>query len=130
MSSLKFQIDAALAHRIFDERFGGIANFAEEWADSGKSGTVRVGSYASNAFGLYDTIGNVREWVEDCQQTAYSGIPADGSANIDSLGCEDRRTRGGAWQDLDLFVQSRGGRGSGLPSRRNNLTGFRIARAL
>lgn len=37
MSSLKFQIDAALAHRIFDERFGGIANFAEEWADSGKS---------------------------------------------------------------------------------------------
>lgn len=38
MSSLKIQIDAALAHRIFDERFGGIANFADEWADRTREG--------------------------------------------------------------------------------------------
>lgn len=38
MSSLKFQIDSVLAHRIFDERFGGIANFADEWAAQASGG--------------------------------------------------------------------------------------------
>ena len=28
--------------------------------------TARVGSYRPNAYGIYDTIGNVREWVADC----------------------------------------------------------------
>lgn len=38
VSNLKFQVDAELVHRIFEERYGGIANFAEEWANTSAAG--------------------------------------------------------------------------------------------
>jgi formylglycine-generating enzyme required for sulfatase activity len=40
-----------------------------------------VGSFAPNRFGLYNTVGNVWEWVEDCVHEDYTGAPpVDGSA--------------------------------------------------
>ena len=42
--------------------------------------TTVVGMYAPNAFGLYDMLGNVGEFVEDCQHLDYEGAPADGTA--------------------------------------------------
>jgi formylglycine-generating enzyme required for sulfatase activity len=42
--------------------------------------TTVVGMYASNAFGLYDMLGNVGEFVEDCQHLNYEGAPSDGTA--------------------------------------------------
>ena len=42
--------------------------------------TAPVGSFAPNAFGLYDMHGNVWEWVEDCFHDNYNGAPEDGSA--------------------------------------------------
>ena len=47
--------------------------------DQAESTTV-VGMYAANRFGLYDMLGNVGEFVEDCQHKDYEGAPADGSA--------------------------------------------------
>ena len=38
------------------------------------------GMYQPNAFGLYDTIGNVGEIVMDCEHADYQGAPKDGSA--------------------------------------------------
>lgn len=35
-----------------------------------------VGSYDPNAFGLYDTAGNVSEWVADCWHDSHAGRPA------------------------------------------------------
>lgn len=39
-----------------------------------------VGSFAPNAFGLYDMLGNVSEWTQDCWNNRYAGAPSDGSA--------------------------------------------------
>lgn len=42
--------------------------------------TAPVGSFQPNPFGLYDTAGNVWEWVQDCWHENYEGAPKDGTA--------------------------------------------------
>ena len=65
----------------------------------GYSETAPVGSFTPNAFGLYDTLGNVWEWTLDCWNERYSGAPVDGSAWA-SGDCTDRVSRGGSWQNV------------------------------
>ncbi|MBN8446988.1 MAG: formylglycine-generating enzyme family protein [Gammaproteobacteria bacterium] len=72
------------------------AKCPERRVDDSLKGTMPVGSYGSNAFGLYDTHGNVSEWTLDCWTDDYSNSPNDGTANY-SGDCEVRITRGGSW---------------------------------
>ena len=58
--------------------------------------TAPVGSFPSNKFGLYDTAGNVWEWVEDCWHDNYQGAPTDGSV-WPGGDCGRRVLRGGSW---------------------------------
>ncbi len=65
-----------------------------------------VGSFPPNAFGVYDTHGNMDEWVEDCWHSRYDGAPADGSAWIENGDCELRVLRGGGWRDSLIGITS------------------------
>jgi formylglycine-generating enzyme required for sulfatase activity len=91
--------------------------------------TAPVGSFAANAFGLFDTVGNVWEWVEDCWHKSYEGSPKDGSAWISGGECESRVLRGGSWSHLPIWARSasRDGINRGL---RFNGSGFRVAQDL
>ena len=57
---------------------------------------TKVGSFAPNTFGVYDTAGNVAEWVQDCWHKDYNGAPSDGSA-WKGGDCTNRVARGGAY---------------------------------
>jgi formylglycine-generating enzyme required for sulfatase activity len=57
--------------------------------------TSPVGSYAPNAFGLYDMHGNVEEWCAD-RDSDYPDA-ATGSRGVDAM--DDRMLRGGSWRD-------------------------------
>jgi formylglycine-generating enzyme required for sulfatase activity len=63
---------------------------------NGNEGTVAVGSYAPNAFGIYDTVGNLSEWVEDCFNKNYKGAPTNGEAWTTG-NCFEHISRGGSW---------------------------------
>jgi formylglycine-generating enzyme required for sulfatase activity len=56
-----------------------------------------VGSFAPNAFGLYDMIGNVWEWTQDCYRAPYPDQPVDGRAYLNEFDCARRSVRGGSW---------------------------------
>ena len=61
--------------------------------------TAPVGSLKPNPFGLYDTAGNVSEWVQDCWHENYQGAPPDGSAWEKEYNgnCDGRVFRGGSY---------------------------------
>ncbi|MGD9800887.1 MAG: SUMF1/EgtB/PvdO family nonheme iron enzyme [Parvularculaceae bacterium] len=84
-----------------------------------------VGSYQPNGFGLYDVLGNAREWVADCYVNNYVNAPIDGSAVTDG-DCGKRVIRGGAWSSspVDMRVANRSRIDIGVGA---GYMGFRIA---
>jgi formylglycine-generating enzyme required for sulfatase activity len=67
--------------------------------DDGGMNTTPVGAYRANPFGLYDVLGNLAEWVEDCATMSYDDLPADGTPNR-SGDCARRVVRGGSWGSM------------------------------
>jgi formylglycine-generating enzyme required for sulfatase activity len=94
-----------------------------------KSQTAPVGSFAPNRLGLYDMVGNVFEWTEDCVHGNYKDAPTDGSAWIKGGDCSKLVVRGGSWVNTpdDLRVAGREGSTS---DDRVDVLGFRVARTL
>lgn len=85
-----------------------------------------VASFAPNAFGLYDTIGNVFEWVQDCWNPTYDGAPIDGSARADG-DCALREMRGGSWFTSPDYLRA-SYRNHFEREYRSSSVGFRVAR--
>ncbi|MDA0240005.1 MAG: formylglycine-generating enzyme family protein [Proteobacteria bacterium] len=63
-------------------------------------GTAPVGSYLPNGFGLYDTIGNVWEWMADCYRDSFAGAPTDGSTWGNGGVCNAVLDRGGGFSNV------------------------------
>ena len=98
-------------------------------ANYNSQGTVSVGSYDANGFGLYDVHGNVWEWVEDCWHPNYRGLPEDGSA-WEETSCNDQVLRGGAWDSTNESLLRSAQRGIGSQDLRVNNVGFRVAQMI
>jgi len=90
--------------------------------------TAPVGRFGTNGFGVYDTIGNVWEWVEDCWVDTYLGASTDGSERRHEE-CNSRVIRGGAWSSSPRYFRS-ANRFRSKPIERNDSLGFRLARAI
>jgi formylglycine-generating enzyme required for sulfatase activity len=98
----------------------------------GGFGTHAVAQKRSNAFGIFDMHGNVREWVQDVWNENYQGAPNDGSAWL-SGGDQVRRVRrggawGGAWGDDPPGSLRSANRGRNALDFSVYFTGMRIAR--
>ena len=75
----------------------------ESGLDTGRP--ARIGNFEANAFGVYDTAGNVAEWVQDCWHKNYAGAPADASVR-EGGDCSLRVVRGGAYRSPAQSIRS------------------------
>lgn len=83
-----------------------------------------VGLYQPNHYGVYDMLGNVNEYVQDCYSKSYEGAPLDGSAVLVD-DCKEIVVRGGSWHWFPYASSQR----YALPVDANigALEGFRLA---
>ena len=101
-------------------------DFNKEREISGIYGSVAVGQYGANSWGIHDTHGNVREWVYD---TWNARLP--GGRVTDYDGAESGRQksfRGGGWEDPAKLCRSAVREGL-RPSTISSSLGFRIVLA-
>jgi formylglycine-generating enzyme required for sulfatase activity len=117
LPKLREQVNASLR--------AGERNLRVVQCDDGDPFTSTVRKHQPNPFGLYDTIGNVWEYVADCWQEP---LPENGRA-YEPTSCESRRVRGGSWDDAPPELRS-ARRSRVKPDLQRNDGGFRIARDL
>jgi len=94
--------------------------------DDGQTVTAPVGMFKPNAFGLYDVIGNVFEWTEDCASPTWRGAPGNGKPWVDG-DCSLRGYRGASWVTNDPYYLIESSRFKFAGAHDNDL-GFRVVR--
>jgi len=97
------------------------------YGDNSEGRSHPVRQKKPNAFGLYDTLGNVWEWCEDDWHDSYKSAPNDGRAWVGEERVAIRVVRGGGWGSNAGRVRASGRYGSG-PDGRGNHIGFRLSR--
>ena len=94
-----------------------------EWDDQQ---TAPVGSFKFNPWGLYDTSGNVYEWVQDCYDKYDVGVVNNPTSPTE---CKTHVLRGGGWRSYVGDVRS-ALRYHDVPDARYYAIGLRLARDL
>lgn len=97
------------------------------WFNAIANATNPVGLKKPNQFGLYDMIGNVWEWTQDCWNGNYKGAPTDGSAWT-AGDCSRRVLRGGSWNGIPQYLRTALRYGEPVLGRDGG-SGFRIVRS-
>jgi formylglycine-generating enzyme required for sulfatase activity len=110
----------------------GYANCTSCGTPPEKRQTMPVGSFKPNPFGLYDTVGNVREWVQDCWHDSYEGAPSDGSAweKEHNGNCNGRVHRGGSFRGVNKNNLTSSSRDMYRAAARPYWVGFRLVREI
>jgi formylglycine-generating enzyme required for sulfatase activity/CRP-like cAMP-binding protein len=106
----------------------GHANCFECGSQWDRQSTAPVGSFKPNPYGVQETAGNVREWVQDCYHGNYRDAPAKGEAWVEDR-CDTRVVRGGAY-DKPADAMRPTWRGELKEEVRLPMLGFRLARDL
>ena len=91
--------------------------------DSGLRGTVAVGSYPTNGYGLNDMAGNVWEWTADWYQPYPENIVQD-----DFYGEKFRVVRGGGWFEEAAMLVAYNRNAADPNKTANDDLGFRCAK--
>jgi formylglycine-generating enzyme required for sulfatase activity len=108
-----------------DARYAPLDQIAWYSANSNNQ-THEVAQKQANAYGLYDMLGNVREWVAD------SSGPYDSASTVDPKGPPEgdpraaRVLRGGSWTDAATYVRV-SSRDRSAPTEHDFAGGFRCA---
>lgn len=100
----------------------GVAISFFNW-DDGYVTTSPVGSFRANGFGLYDMIGNVRQWCADRFGEYQEGEVADPTGAAIGV---THPLRGGSWACFHFECGS-ANRRLGYPTQRSDDIGFRVA---
>lgn len=88
--------------------------------------TTEVGLFPPNAFGLYDTHGNVWEWCQDDWHESYQSAPIDGSSWLDNNDNHSKKMlRCGSWCSFARGCRSAFRYGYERVNR-DNQVGFRV----
>ncbi|MBS0508257.1 MAG: formylglycine-generating enzyme family protein [Proteobacteria bacterium] len=94
----------------------------------GHAFTAPVGSYAPNAFGVHDMLGNVWEWVSDWYGAdSYAHAPSDDPQG--PARGQVRLRRGGSWHTWPLYARC-AFRNWNTPQTRYTLVGLRLVREI
>ncbi|MFH0979908.1 MAG: thrombospondin type 3 repeat-containing protein [Planctomycetota bacterium] len=105
--------------------FTGALQYKEDWGWPGTPTSYQTANGA-NAYGLYDTAGNVWEWCNDWySSTYYSSSPYDNPHGPTSG--SSRVLRGGGWRSLAFRCRCAGRATTHARRRRAATLGFRLA---
>lgn len=104
---------------------GYAGRISRDWAAT--KGTAAVGSYAPNAWGLYDMHGNVREWCLDGFSLLTSSTDATDPIALTTSGWSGFVVRGGGWSDYAHALRSANRHDFAKADAASVFCGFRLA---
>jgi formylglycine-generating enzyme required for sulfatase activity len=91
--------------------------------------TTPVDAGKPNSFGLYNMLGNVQQWVEDCWNPSPKSTPSD-PAPVLTGDCADRVIRGGSWADKPGNLRAAARSWDTANDQESPNIGIRVARTL